>query len=118
MIVAMMEKWSDTAYHSMSSLDDWLMEDDVPAPIKKVWLGATRIPTTDEMDHTTPEDRYQLVVLCADCRSWHHFTGARGRGSQTDGEKCECGSSRFAGGTLISERTWRPDIKKPVVKKR
>jgi hypothetical protein len=100
------------------SLDDWLDEDNVDPGIKKVWPDAIKIPTTDEMDHTTPEERYQLVALCADCRNWHHFTGSAGRMSQTTGEVCECGSSKFVGGTLISERTWRPDIKKPVVKKR
>jgi hypothetical protein len=104
--------------NAVGGLEDWLMEEDVPKPIKKIWPAATRIPTTDEMDHTTPEERYQLVVLCAECRNWHHFTGDKDRNSQTDSEQCECGSKRFAGGTLISERTWRPDLKKPVVKKR
>ncbi len=101
----------------MSGLDDWLMEDDVPEPIKKIWPGAIRIPTTDEMDHTTPEKRYQLVVLCSNCDNWHHFTGGKDRNGQTDGERCECGSKQFVGGSLISERTWNPANKKRVKKR-
>jgi len=101
----------------LSNLDDWLMEDDVPEPIAKHFPGAIRVPTTDEMDHTTPEERYLLVVLCAICREWHHFTGSKERNSQTDGEQCQCGSKQFVGGTLISERTWRPDLKKPKLKR-
>lgn len=97
----------------MSEWDDWLQEDDVPEAIATVFPGAKRVPTTDEMDHTTPEERYKLVVLCADCNEWHHFTGSKERFSQTDGEKCQCGSTRFVGRTLISERTWKPDTKKP-----
>lgn len=97
----------------MSDLDDWLTEDDVPEPIKKVFPTARRIPTTNEMDHTTPAERYKLVVLCADCHEWHHFTGSKTRFMQLDGEKCPCGSTRLLSRTLISERTWRPDIKKP-----
>lgn len=97
----------------MSSFDEWLQEDDVPEPIKKIWPDSTNItPTTDEMDHTTPEERYKLVVLCADCDNWHHFTGSADRKSATDGEQCECGSKRFVGGSLISERTWNPANKK------
>jgi hypothetical protein len=70
-------------------------------------------PTTDEMDHTTPEDRYKLVIRCAQCHEWHHFTGSRDRFSQSDGEVCECGSKQFIGSTLISERTWNPKAKLP-----
>lgn len=98
----------------MSGLADWLDEPEVAPAIKKVWPDA--VLTTDQMDHTTPEERYKLVMLCANCREWHHFTGSKDRKGQTDGEQCKCGSTRFVGGTLISERTWRPDIKKPKVK--
>lgn len=75
-----------------------------------------RVPTTDEMDKTTPEDRYKLVAMC-DNRHWHHFTGSRDRiGNQLEGESCpECGTTKFIGGSLISERTWKPDWK-PTVK--
>jgi hypothetical protein len=67
--------------------------------------------TTDQMDKTTPDDRYRLVVRCSDCREWHHFVGNRDRFSQTTGEQCKCGSNRFDSRSLISERTWHPAIK-------
>ena len=67
-----------------------------------------KIPTTDEMDHTTPEERYALVVQCADCLEPHYFTGSKERKHQTDGEQCKCGSTRFVGGSLISQRTFNP----------
>lgn len=80
--------------------------------------GGARVPTTDEMDKTTPEERYALVAMCAN-HHWHHFTGSRDRFSQTDGEKCgECDTTTFIGGSLISERTWKPDWKPPKGKKK
>lgn len=80
--------------------------------------GGSRVPTTDEMDSTTPEDRYKLVAMCTNGH-WHHFTGSRERFSQTEGEKCgECGVASFYGGSLISERTWKPDWKPSVKRKR
>lgn len=64
-----------------------------------------RIPTTDEMDETTPEERYKLVMLCLGCAEWHWFTGARDRFTQSQGERCRhCGSGRFT--ELRSQRTW------------
>lgn len=81
-------------------MDDWFAD-------KPEYTG----PTTDEMDHTTPEDRYKLVAMC-EKGHWHHFTGSKDRFSQTTGEACsECGSTKFIGGSLISERTWKPDWK-------
>lgn len=67
-----------------------------------------RVPTTDEMDSTTPEERYKLVAICAKCGEPHYFTGSRERSSQTDGEVCKCGSKQFVGGSLISQRTFNP----------
>lgn len=63
-----------------------------------------RAPTTDEMDETTPEDRYKLVAFCLSCFNWHHFTGSRDRMLQLQGEVCACGSSHFT--ELRSERSW------------
>lgn len=66
------------------------------------------VPTTDEMDSTTAEERYKLVALCSHCHEPHYFTGSRERtGGQTKGEKCShCGSEQFYG--LISQRTFNP----------
>lgn len=81
-------------------MDDWFAD-------KPEYTG----PTTDEMDHTTPEDRYKLVIMCVNSH-WHHFTGGRERKNQTDGEQCsECGTKSFIGSTIISERTWNPNRK-------
>ena len=68
------------------------------------------IPTTDEMDHTTPEDRYKLVAECSSCGHWQHFTGsAENVGNQTKGVKCDnCGGHSFRTGSLISQRTFNP----------
>jgi len=63
-----------------------------------------RIPTTDEMDHTTPEERYKLVAICLGCSEPHYFTGSRDRFSQKKDEVCKCGSKRF--GELFSQRTF------------
>lgn len=60
--------------------------------------------TTDEMDSTTPEDRYKLVAICTKCCEWHFFTGSRDRMLQLQGEECECGSTTFT--ELRSQRTW------------
>jgi hypothetical protein len=60
--------------------------------------------TTDEMDQTTPEDRYKLVALCQKCWEWHFFTGGSDRNRQTEGEICVCGGKRFD--ELRSARTW------------
>lgn len=60
------------------------------------------IPTTDEMDSTTPEERNKLVGECMACGHWTHFTRTG------DIEKCEvCGSS-FRTGSIISQRTFNP----------
>lgn len=64
------------------------------------------IPTTDEMDKTTPEERYALVAICSACHEPHYFTGDRQRTMQLDGEVCECGSKSFYG--LQSQRTFNP----------
>ncbi len=65
------------------------------------------IPTTDEMDKTTPEERYKLVAICNGCSEPHYFTGSTERNSQTDGEVCSnCGGKQFSG--LISQRTFNP----------
>lgn len=80
--------------------------DNTPENIKKIFPGA-RVLTTDEMDHTTPEERYALVAICDKCEKPHYFTGSKERSSQPAGEKCEhCGGTSFYG--LISQRTFNP----------
>lgn len=64
-------------------------------------------PTTDQMDSTTPEERYKLVAQCNGCDEWKHFTGDPMKVSQTTGLVCDhCGSKQFS--DLISERTFNP----------
>lgn len=69
------------------------------------------IPTTDEMDHTTPEDRYKLVAQCNSCDEWLHFKGDPMKTIQTTGLTCDnCGGHSFS--NLISERTFNPTAAK------
>ncbi len=68
-----------------------------------------RVPTTDEMDETTPEERYKLVAICDNCHQPHYFTGNHERFLQTSGEICICGGRSFR--DTQSQRTFDP--KKP-----
>lgn len=74
-----------------------------------------RVPTTDEMDETTAEDRYKLVALCTSCYEWHFFTGSRDRFLQLQGEKCKCGGTSFT--ELRSQRTWNELWARPIATK-
>lgn len=71
--------------------------------------------TTDEMDKTTPEERYKLVALCTKCGEWHFFEGSKDRFLQTHNEVCECGGKSFT--ELRSQRTWNPQWAKQVASK-
>jgi DNA-directed RNA polymerase subunit RPC12/RpoP len=63
------------------------------------------VPTTDEMDHTTSEERRKLVAMCDACGEWLHFLRKEGSMYATTGLSCEnCGGKSFHG--LISERTF------------
>ena len=75
-----------------------------------------RVPTTDEMDETTPEERYKLVAICGSCHEPHFFTGNRERFLQTHGEKCKCGGTSFY--DLRSQRSFNPLAKRTIPKKR
>lgn len=74
-----------------------------------------RAPTTDEMDETTPEERYKLVALCKKCFEWHFFTGSRDRQLQLYGETCKCGGQDFT--EMRSQKTWTEYWAKPVAAK-
>ncbi len=75
-----------------------------------------RVPTTDEMDETTPEERYKLVAICDKCHEPHYFTGKRERFNQTSDEICKCGNKSFYG--LQSQRTFDPIKKRTIPKKK
>ena len=75
-----------------------------------------RVPTTDEMDETTPEERYALVAICDKCHEPHYFTGKRERFTQTQGEICKCGSKSFYG--MQSQRSFDPTKKRTIPKAR
>lgn len=72
------------------------------------------VPTTDDMDHTTPEERNSLVGYCETHEEWFHFI----RGVHH--ERCPKCKSRFStrnGFQLISERTFdEAKMKKKKVK--
>lgn len=70
------------------------------------WMDGIR--TEEDYDN-----RYKMVIACAQCRQWHHFERDPNTFLAADGQVCECGSKNFIGSTIISERTWRPDIKLP-----
>lgn len=73
------------------------------------------IPTTDQMDHTTAEERKKLAAMCANCGTWKHFTrkniidesGIKDD-SPTAGQRCDnCDHDQFI--SLISQRTFDED---------
>lgn len=68
------------------------------------------IPTTDEMDKTTPEERNKLVGQCSTCSKWVKFT----RG--TDAEVCPDDGGSLMVGSIISQRTFNPAWEKRKVK--
>lgn len=60
-------------------------------------MGRIMIPTTDEMDKTTPKERHKLVGQCSHCGDWVHFT--RGK----DKEVCpKDGGSLIIGSILLA----------------
>lgn len=61
-----------------------------------------RVPTTDEMDSTTAEERPKLVGMCADCGNWHKFN------DKTDKRICSCGG-HLIGSTIHSQRTFNDE---------
>lgn len=66
-----------------------------------------RVPTTDEMDHTTPEERYKLQARCKGCHEVHKFIGSKDRDNQLKGEVCaSCGGTSFY--SMCSQRTPMP----------
>lgn len=78
-------------------------------------VKVVEVPSTYEMDSTTPEDRYKLEALFTSCYEWHFFTGSRDRFLQLHGEKCKCGGTSFT--ELRSQRTWNELWAKPIATK-
>lgn len=75
-----------------------------------------RVPTTDEMDETTPEERYALVAICDKCHEPHYFTGNHERFLATSGEICKCGGKSFYG--VQTQRSFDPKKPRKIPKKR
>jgi len=70
-------------------------------------------PTTDEMDHITPEERRKLVAFCEHCEAWWHFV--RDMDPTPEEEVCPtCGGkpSNRIGFQITSERTFNPILAK------
>lgn len=60
------------------------------------------IPTTDEMDSTTPEERHALTGMCANCGKWNNFTMGQPY-------ECGCGSDQNVQSSVLSQRTYDVD---------
>lgn len=95
----------------MSEWDDWFLEDDVPEGIAKAIPGATRIPTTEEMDGIfTEEDRRnknKVMLQCQGCNEW------------TENETWKppvpchnCGGKNYDPTSATSLRTFNPNTKR------
>ena len=66
------------------------------------------IPTTDQIDHTTPEERNKLMGFCETCEEWWQFTREPDKP-----ELCPiCGNwpSQQVGFQIMSQRTYNPDL--------
>jgi hypothetical protein len=64
-----------------------------------------RVPTTDEMDETTPEDRPKLTAMCENCGAWKPFTRPANTPNTYKGLVCDgCGGQKFR--EVTSQRTF------------
>lgn len=61
-----------------------------------------RVPTTDEMDETTPEERHKLSGMCGSCFEWTHFD------DEKDERVCKCGG-KLVQSTIRSQRTYNEE---------
>lgn len=61
------------------------------------------IPTTDEMDHTTAEERPKLIGMCDTCFEWTAFNDL------TDKRVCSKGDGNLLQSTVRSQRTWNAE---------
>jgi hypothetical protein len=70
----------------------------------------SNVPTTDEMDKTTPADRYKLVGQCSHCDEFVYFTGSPDVMAQ--GKDVECTHCHkpdcIHTGTVTSQRSFNP----------
>lgn len=98
-----------------------LMNPDVPPEITKIFPGAHTIPTTDEMDHTTPEERNKLVGFCEHCEEWWNFVkDMTPTAKEAACPKCGTTPSHRIGFQITSQRSFNPILakKKKLPKKR
>lgn len=61
-----------------------------------------KAPTADELDHTTPEERYRLIGQCSQCGEWTAYD------KRTDDPVCYNDSNRLEMRSIHSERTFNP----------
>ena len=85
------------------------------------------IPTTDEMDRTTPEERNALVAECSKCGHWQYFTKQKVVDHETQKEltsltagiTCDnCGGHDFRIGSVQSQRTFNAATAKRKTRRR
>lgn len=73
------------------------------------------IPTTDQMDSITPEERNALVGYCANDAEWFKFT----RGVHIERcPKCKGRFSNFIGFQVITQRTFTEEMRKKKMPKK
>lgn len=69
--------------------------------------GCKNVPTTNQMDHTTNEERRKLVAMCQECAEWKPFLRQEHTNNTYKGLVCDnCGGVRFSG--VVSQRTYDP----------
>lgn len=70
--------------------------------------GCKNVPTTNQMDHTTYEERRKLAAMCEACGEWKPFLRAEHTNNTYKGLVCDsCGGDRFR--AVISQRTFDPE---------
>lgn len=89
------------------------MNPDVPEEIAKVFPGAHKIPTTDEMDGLfTAEDKankYKIMLQCQACNEW-----TQNEQWQPPVPCSNCGQKKYDPTSATSLRTFDPRKKRKV----
>lgn len=95
----------------MSGFDDWLDEEPAPESITKVWAGAVKVPTTDEMDGIfTAEDKAnknKVMLQCTKCNEWTQNEAWKPPVPCTG-----CGAKQYDPTSATSLRTFNPTTKR------
>ena len=74
-------------------------------------MKSPMVLSTDEMDSTTPEQRYALIGKCEVCGEMVKFTYKPKNNQIADYPRCECGG-KLINKSVQSQRTYVPPVKK------